>query len=186
MVDRRATVDPILCTGGGACVHICPTDALDLHGCTEAQLEASIRGILADKGKKEIRNIAFLDTKIGYAAADNIGAARLRYPPSIRIISVPSVLRLAPHHIELAFHLGADGVFIGQGFEAESCGENFESVETRLNDLSKKVAEHGIDPERLKIYRVYIPHFVGLHKRLMQFDDKIKYTSKMQEELATP
>jgi F420-non-reducing hydrogenase iron-sulfur subunit len=185
MVDRRAMVDPMLCTGGGACVHICPTDALDLHGCTEAQLEASIRGVLADKGKKEIRNIAFLDTKIGYAAADNIGAARLRYPPSIRIISVPSVLRLAPQHIELAFQLGADGVFIGQGFEAESCGENFESVETRLNDLSKKVVQRGIDPERLKIYRVYIPHFVGLHKRLMQFDDKIKHTREMQEELAT-
>ena len=185
MVDRRATVDPILCTGGGACVHVCPTAALDLHGCTEAQLEASIRGVLSGKSEKEIRNIAFLDTKIGYAAADNIGAARLLYPPSIRIISAPSVLRLGPQHIELAFQLGADGVFIGQGFEAESCGENFESVETRLNDLSKKVVERGIDPARLKIYRVYIPHFVGLHKRLMQFDGKIKHTREIQEELAT-
>ncbi|MGA3359813.1 MAG: hydrogenase iron-sulfur subunit, partial [Halobacteriota archaeon] len=105
---------------------------------------------------------------------------------SIRIISVPSVLRLAPQHIELAFQLGADGVFIGQGFEAESCGENFESVETRLNDLSKQVVQRGIDPTRLKIYRVYIPHFVGLHKRLMQFDDKIKETGEIEEELTTP
>jgi heterodisulfide reductase subunit A len=176
----------MLCTGGGACVHICPIAALDLHGCTEEQLEASIRGVLAGKGEKEIRNIAFLDSKIGYAAADNIGAARLRYPPSVRIIKVPSVLRLAPQHIELAFQLGADGVFIGQGFEAESCGENFESVDARLNDLSKKAVARGIDPARLKIYRVYIPHFVGLLKRLMQFDDNIRQARAVQEELATP
>jgi heterodisulfide reductase subunit A-like polyferredoxin/coenzyme F420-reducing hydrogenase delta subunit len=185
MMDRRATVDPMLCTGGGACVHVCPAGALDLHGSTEAQLEASIRGVLAGKGKHEIRNIAFLDSKIGYAAADNIGESRLRYPPSIRIVSVPSVLRLAPQHIELAFQMGADGVFIGQGFEAESCGESFESVQTKLNDLSTQVAQLGVDPARLKIYRVYIPHFVGLHKRLMQFDDNIKRRSETQEELAT-
>jgi hypothetical protein len=55
----------------------------------------------------------------------------------------------------------------------------------RLNDLSKKVVQRGIDPARLKIYRVYIPHFVGLHKRLMQFDGKIKHTREIQEELAT-
>jgi coenzyme F420-reducing hydrogenase delta subunit len=157
-----------------------------LHGSTEAQLEASIRGVLAGKSKHEIRNIAFLDSKIGYAAADNIGESRLRYPPSIRIVSVPSVLRLAPQHIELAFQMGADGVFIGQGFEAESCGENFESVQTRLNDLSSKAAQLGIDPVRLKIYRVYIPHFVGLHKRMMQFDGNIKRQTEMQEGLATP
>ncbi len=174
IVDRAAIVDPMLCTGGGACIHACPTGALDLHNSTEAQLEASIRGMLSGKEKDEIRNLAFLDSKIGYAAADNIGASKLQYPSSVRIINVPSVLRLAPRHIELSFKLGADGVFIGQGFEAESCGENFESVESKLNDLSNNVTQLGIDPARLKIYRVYIPHFVGLHKRLMQFDASIR------------
>ncbi len=186
IVDRAAIIDPMLCTGGGSCVHACPMDALDLHDSTEAQLEASIRGMLAGKTKGEVRNIAFLDARIGYAAADNIGASKLRYPSSVRIISVPSVLRLAPHHIELAFKLGADGVFIGQGFEAESCGENFESVESKLNNLSVNVARLGIDPTRLKIYRVYIPHFIGLHKRFMQFDEGIRHNEKQNDTLAVP
>ncbi|MGZ4932947.1 MAG: FAD-dependent oxidoreductase [Halobacteriota archaeon] len=184
IVDRAATIDPMLCTGGGSCIHACPTGALDLHNSTEAQLEASIRGMLAGKAKGEIRNIAFLDSKIGYAAADNIGASKLQYPSSVRIISVPSVLRLAPRHIDLAFKLGADGVFIGQGFEAESCGENFESVESKLNNLSASVAQLGINPARLKIYRVYIPHFVGLHKRLMQFDEGIRQNGEPSDDLA--
>jgi coenzyme F420-reducing hydrogenase delta subunit len=81
--------------------------------------------------------------------------------------------------------MGADGVFIGQGFEAESCGESFENVQTKLNDLSTKAAELGVDPTRLKVYRVYIPHFVGLHKRLMQFDDNIKHRTGTQGGLAT-
>ena len=184
IVDRGAIVDPVLCTGGGACIHACPTAALDLRGSTEAQLEASIRGMLAGKTKDEVRNIAFLDEKIGYAAADNIGASKLQYPASVRIISVPSVLRLAPRHIDLAFKLGADGVFIGQGFEAESCGENFENVEMRLNRLSEDAAQLGVDPARLKIYRVYIPHFVGLHKRFLKFDESIKRNREASSELA--
>ncbi len=185
IVDRAAVIDPMLCTGGGSCVHACPMGALDLHNSTEAQLEASIRGMLAEKTKGEIRNVAFLDSKIGYAAADNIGASKLQYPSSVRIISVPSVLRLAPRHIDLAFKLGADGVFIGQGFEAESCGESFESVEAKLNTLSASVAQLGIDPSRLKIYRVYIPHFVGLHKRLMQFDESIRQSDEPSDGLTT-
>ncbi len=121
--------------------------------------------------------IAFLDKKIGYPAADNMGASKLSYPDSIRIISVPSVLRLSPHHIYTAFGLGSDGVFIGQGFEAESCGEDFETVEAKLNKLSADVQKLGVDPARLKIYRVYIPHFVGLHKRLISFDQAIRANS---------
>ena len=41
-----------------------PAGCFDLHGCTESQLEASIRGVL-QVSVKEIRNIAFLDTKLG-------------------------------------------------------------------------------------------------------------------------
>ncbi len=183
IVDRRGVIDPLLCTGGGACLSSCPSASLDLHGSTEAQLEASIRGVLENKKHGEVRTIAFLDTKIGYPAADNMGASKLSYPDSIRIINVPSVLRLCPHHINTAFKLGADGVFIGQGFEAESCGEDFETVEAKLNKLNDDVLKLGVDPARLKIYRVYIPHFVGLHKRLISFDLAIRANSEHKTQL---
>jgi coenzyme F420-reducing hydrogenase delta subunit len=138
---------------------------------------------LGSKKDGEVRTIAFLDTKIGYPAADNMGASKLSYPESIRIINIPSVLRLSPHHINVAFKLGADGVFIGQGFEAESCGEDFESVEAKLNKLSEDVLKLGVDPARLKIYRVYIPHFVGLHKRLISFDQAIRINDAHKRQL---
>jgi heterodisulfide reductase subunit A-like polyferredoxin/coenzyme F420-reducing hydrogenase delta subunit len=183
IVDRRAVVDPLLCTGGGACLSSCPSSSLDLHGSTEAQVEASIRGVLEDKKDGDVRMIAFLDKKIGYPAADNVGASKFSYPDSIRIISVPSVLRLSPNHINTAFGLGADGVFIGQGYEAESCGEDFEIVEAKLNKLGADVQKLGVDPARLKIYRVYIPHFVGLHKRLISFDQAIRANSVYKSQL---
>ena len=184
IVDRRVVIDPLLCSGGGACLSSCPSSSLDLHGSTENQLEASIRGVLANKKDGEVRTIAFLDTKIGYPAADNMGASKLSCPESIRIINIPSVLRLSPYHINAAFELGADGVFIGQGFEAESCGEDFESVEAKLNKLSDDVLKLGVDPARLKIYRVYIPHFVGLHKRLILFDQAIRTNDMQKRQLA--
>jgi len=149
-----------------------------------SQLEASIRGSSQVSAKRD-KEHSVPRHKNWVAQQLTTLAQHAQLPPSIRIISVPSVLRLAPQHIDLAFQLGADGVFIGQGFEAESCGEDFESVETRSTILSKKLYSAG-SIRATKDYRVYIPHFVGLHKRLMQFDGKIKETGEMEAELAAP
>jgi heterodisulfide reductase subunit A len=45
---RRAQVTPALCMGCGACVAVCPENAIDIDGWTLKQYEAMVDRIVAD------------------------------------------------------------------------------------------------------------------------------------------
>jgi heterodisulfide reductase subunit A len=45
---RRARVTPALCLGCGACVAVCPENAIDVNGWTLKQYEAMVDRIVAD------------------------------------------------------------------------------------------------------------------------------------------
>ena len=100
------SIDPMSCVGRGGCVPRCPENAISLLGNGDEALFARIDGCLKDDGGKVL---AFLDNKIGYVAADNAGTNRLRYPDDVRIISVPSVLRLEPRHLSMRSRKGREG-----------------------------------------------------------------------------
>jgi heterodisulfide reductase subunit A len=44
---RRAEVTPALCTGCGACVAVCPENAIDINGWTLEQYDAMVDRIVA-------------------------------------------------------------------------------------------------------------------------------------------
>jgi heterodisulfide reductase subunit A len=44
----RARVTPALCLGCGACVAVCPENAIDISGSTLAQYEAMVDMIVSD------------------------------------------------------------------------------------------------------------------------------------------
>ena len=46
-IVKRAAVNPALCSGCGACVAVCPHQALDIRGYTLQQVEAMVDGIVA-------------------------------------------------------------------------------------------------------------------------------------------
>jgi len=89
----------------------CPEHAISLPSCSDEALFARIDGMLASGPKI----IAFLDENIAYVAADNAGVNRVAYPSSVRIIRVPSIMRLEPKHLIHALNNGASGVFLGDG-----------------------------------------------------------------------
>jgi heterodisulfide reductase subunit A len=49
---KRAKVNPALCLGCGACVAVCPENAIDVQGWTLGQYEAMVDAIVS----KEIRD----------------------------------------------------------------------------------------------------------------------------------
>jgi len=65
------------------------------------------------KDKFEPRILGFLCNWCCYAAADSAGVARLQYVPNIRVIRIMCTGRIDPVFILEAFHVGADGVFVG-------------------------------------------------------------------------
>jgi heterodisulfide reductase subunit A len=50
-----AEVNRALCKGCGACVPVCPKDALDLEGYTDAQMTATIDALLMDEDHERER-----------------------------------------------------------------------------------------------------------------------------------
>ncbi|MFX1293442.1 MAG: FAD-dependent oxidoreductase [Promethearchaeota archaeon] len=156
-MNERILVNSLACVGCGACVPECPQNALDLNHLTQAQLTLLIEGILQDI-KEEDRPIilAFLESKIAYAAADDAGIKKLQYPPNIRIIRVPSTAMIPYYIIKFAFDKGADGIFLGEGPEEGPVGKAAPIIEKRIDEFEKQLEDDGIDSSRLYATKIYI------------------------------
>ncbi|OPY34257.1 MAG: CoB--CoM heterodisulfide reductase iron-sulfur subunit A [Methanomassiliicoccales archaeon PtaU1.Bin124] len=168
-MDEGVSIDPLACAGLGRCVSACPQNAISILGAGDDMLLARIDGVLGQKGKI----LAFLDNEIGYVAADSAGTNRLSYPNEVRIIAVPSVLRLERKHLIHAFRRGATGVFLGDGSAHSSSGASKETLAEHVAVLRMEVEAAGIDPRRVFFYEAYLPHFKGLAARLTSFQEQL-------------
>ena len=65
-----------------------------------------------DESRFEPKILAFCCRHCAYAAADLVGAMRLRYPTSVRILEVPCSGRVEPTEVLHAFERGVDGVMV--------------------------------------------------------------------------
>ncbi len=156
-MNQRILINSLVCIGCGACVPECPQNALDLNHLTLPQLRLLIEGILQDI-KQEDRPIilAFLESKIAYAAADNAGIKKLQYPPNIRIIQIPSTAMIPYRIIKFTFDKGADGIFLGEGPKEGPVGKAAPLVAKRIEEFEKKLEADGIDSSRLYATSIYI------------------------------
>jgi heterodisulfide reductase subunit A len=163
-------IDPLTCTGLGECVSVCPEHAISLQGGSDEEIYARIDGCMASGGPKVL---AFLDEKIAYIAADNMGVNRVAYPSEVRIIKVPSVMRLELKHLLYAFEKETSGIFLGDG-TANASGTTHDRISKKVEELRKGAASAGIDPGRIIFYEAYLPHYKGLAQRLEQFSARLK------------
>ncbi len=163
------TIDPISCTGCGACLSECDNNAIEIMGQTDDQIMAMITGILKDKKPNENRIIAFLDS-VGYVSADNIGINKINVPSSVRIIKIPSMNRIMPKHILHAFKMGVDGIIMGE----YPYNPMYSHTKDKIKGLKEELVKNNINPDRLAFYKVYIPYFRGLANKFKDFDDEIK------------
>jgi len=180
--NESITIDEMTCMGCGACVPICPSNALDLQTLTNRQLQAWINGIL--EGEEEVKIMAFTEMEIAYTAADIAGVNRLSYPPSIRIIPVPSTSRISFRDILYAFASGADGVMLLEAPEEGPMGQIHLLAEKKAEEYSNLLSEIDLDlPVRLWFSKVYVPDWRKLVNIFHTFDTIVKDEGKLNLEL---
>jgi heterodisulfide reductase subunit A len=177
-VEEMPDIDQIACVGCGACVSECPTKVFELAHYTEAQVRQEIEGILEDSAD-EVTVLGFFGDVLSYVAADSAGTARMEYPPSIRMIRVPSAARTGREEILTAFGLGADGVALSD----EEGGEAAHVVEKRLEALKPELDSLGIGKDRVVFIPMLLPIYKVLPKMIETFDKKISSLGKLPTEV---
>ncbi len=99
--------------------------------------------------------IAFCCHYCAFTAADLAGTMRQQYPPDVRIVRLPCSGRVEVNMILQAFVDGAAGVMVA-GCEIGSCHfiqGNCRAVK-RVAYAKKKLAETGIEAERLEMFHI--------------------------------
>ena len=135
-VDGDVCIDPFTCSGCGNCISKCLQNAIELPGSSDHEIFARIEGCLDGEAPKIL---AFLDEKIAYVAADNVGLNRLSYPPEVRIIRVPSVARLELKHLLHAFNMGASGIFLADGTGNASGSQAGEKIRLKVEESEGRI-----------------------------------------------
>jgi heterodisulfide reductase subunit A len=176
-VDEVPRVDSIACIGCGACVSECPESVFELAHYTTSQIDEEIKGILEGPGE-DLRIIGFFGDTLAYVAADSAGTARMEYPPSIRMMRVPSAARIGRREILRAFAEGADGVILSD----EENGEIQHIVELRLKSLGPELDALGIGKDRVTFVPMLLPIYKVLPKLVDNFDKKVKTLGKLSKE----
>jgi len=153
--EGGAYINPITCIGCGACVPSCPKGAIDFKNYTWRQLEAFMKGVLADKEAEEVRVIMFVERNIAYTGLDFLGLDRAQYSDMIRVVPVPSTAMVGLKHLLKAFALGADGVILIEG--QHWVDERFNK--SRLDTMMSALEEQGIDSMRVYYSLVELPAY---------------------------
>jgi heterodisulfide reductase subunit A len=179
LIDRKANIDPFLCTGCGGCIPECPLGIIDFKNSTERQIIAEFRGLLRDKEAGELRLIAFVERTIGYTGVDFLGLDRVRYPPSIRVIQVPSTAIIGLKHLLYAFALGADGVLMIEG--QYDIDERF--TKGRIPSYKEELDDLGIDSMRLWYDLVQLPSYRKIAQIFTLFTSMIEELGPLEPEV---
>lgn len=149
-----STVDELRCIGCGNCVVVCPVKAISLPGWDNIEIPAQISAALDESGFStgQPKLMVLACEWSAYGAAEIAGHHRVPYPATARILRMNCSARFDPFHILWAFLNGADGVLLGACPPGEChYGMGNLYARERVDVLKKELAQHGVDPRRLRL-----------------------------------
>ncbi|GAP13704.1 methyl-viologen-reducing hydrogenase, delta subunit/4Fe-4S dicluster domain [Longilinea arvoryzae] len=149
-----STIDELLCIGCGNCVVVCPVKAIRLPGWDNLEIPAQITAALDEAhfepGQSKLLVLACEWS--AYGAAESAGHRKITFPENARILRMNCSARFDPFHILWAFLNGADGVLLGACKPGEChYGMGNLYARERVEMLHAELAQHGIDPRRLRL-----------------------------------
>lgn len=158
--DEKEFPFPVLekCRQCGNCMGVCPLGAISIPNNTIKQTAAQIQ-ILENSfmGQKEPLVLAFLCENDAYKAARSAVDQGLAVPPNVVFLKVSCAGNVNNALLADALSIGVDGVFIG-GCKDGHCHYVWgnQLVEKRSDDLSAKLKQMMIEPERVRFENIEI------------------------------
>ena len=149
-----STIDELLCIGCGNCAVVCPVKAISLPGWDNQEIPAQISAALNRNRFKpgESKLLVMACEWSAYGAAEAAGHRKIPFPENARILRMNCSARFDPYHILWAFLNGADGILLGACKPGE-CHYGMGNLYAgeRVEILHQELAQHGIDPRRLRV-----------------------------------
>ena len=171
----RPSVDPLSCRGCGACVALCPAEALAMPRHSIERIRAMLRALFSLEKAESPLIPMFVCRWCGYAALDNAGVSKIRYPTNVRPILVPCSIAVPPRLILEAFAMGADGVLV-VGCHEQDC--HYRTGAARFKKIAEKIKEMlrsvGIDPRRFEFIETSAGEAKRLAEEISRFVDTIR------------
>ncbi|MFX1569401.1 MAG: hydrogenase iron-sulfur subunit [Promethearchaeota archaeon] len=162
------------CSGCGACVAMCPYDALYIPGFRKEQLSAQLKSVLSEK-KEFPLIITFLCNWCSYVGADLAGTSKINYPTNSRTVHVMCTAMLNPSIVFESFFYGADGVLIA-GCHPQDCHyeSGFTKAQNRYESIKEMLATANINENRVKIVSISAGEGEKFAKVIKEFKDELE------------
>lgn len=175
MAESTVSTVPVACVHCGACVTVCPRGAVDLANFTEKQFNEQIRGVCEGE-IDEPKIVAFVDKNTAYASLDLAGTRRFNYISNIRLIAVPSCMRVSVKNLLNAFAYGADGVALIEGDDSPFAGEK---LRQHVANLKNELRRYGVNPLRLQSMTTTVPQYDKTVGFLQTMSDRVSRLGKI-------
>ena len=148
--EKKAVVVDAACMGCGTCGAECMYEAITMRHFTDEQILAQIDAFSEHGPEKKI--LAFNCNWCSYAGADFAGVSRMQYPPEVRIIRTMCSGRVSTRFIEHAFSRGVAIVLISGCHIGDCHYINANTfTEKRYNHMRKIMKQGGLDIDRLHL-----------------------------------
>jgi len=174
------------CKGCGVCAGACPAGAVIAHGFTDEMILAQIDEALAEAPGEKI--LAFACNWCSYAGADFAGVSRLAYPPNVRLIRTMCAGRVHPKLVQHAFARGAGLVLVTGCHPPGDChylSGNLRA-KARMEKLKPKLADQGIDPERLHLAWISATEGRAFQQLIQQLTEKLAELNSRESQPIPP
>jgi heterodisulfide reductase subunit A len=148
--EKKAVVVDAACAGCGTCGAECRFEAITMRHFTDEQIIAQIDAFTEHEPEKKI--LAFNCNWCSYAGADFAGISRMQYSPEVRIVRTMCSGRVSTRFIEHAFARGVAMVLIS-GCHIGDCHyiDANTHTEKRYNQMLKIMEQGELDRERLQL-----------------------------------
>ena len=168
--DKKAVVVEAACAGCGTCGAECSFTAIEMRHFTDDQILAQIDAFTEHEAEKKI--LAFCCNWCSYAGADFAGIGRMQYSSEVRIIRTMCSGRVSTAFIEHAFARGI-GMVLLSGCHIGDCHyiDANTHAEKRFNKTRRIMRQAELDPSRLEL--VWVSAAEG-----QRFQEKINSMSK--------
>jgi quinone-modifying oxidoreductase, subunit QmoB len=167
------------CRRCGICMGSCPVQIISFNDYSVDMLASMIKAVEIPEGDADKPRILVLACENdAYPALDMAGIQRLRYPASVRVLSVRCLGSVNSILITDALARGFDGVALlgcrsGEDYQCHFI-RGSELLETRMDNVRETLGRLALEPERVQVMEVAISEAEKLPALLAGFVSTIK------------